>query len=117
MSARASIKCRIIARMGPGVAGGKSLPPKLAAHAGSCLNCQVELGRYRKLHRELVALAQVAARAPAGLGPAVDASIIRPAAWSNVPSTSRPVAAIASATAAAASVVAVAVWRRSRAIA
>lgn len=117
MSPIPSIKCRIVSRIGPGVADGKPLPPRFVAHAGSCLRCQVELARYRKLRRELAALAQAVVAAPASFAPSVDSAIVRTSNLEESPASSRAVAAIASATAAAASVAVVALWRRNRAIA
>ena len=82
-----------------------------AQHAGSCLRCQAEIARYRRLRRELGSLAATTETAPSSILPAVEEAI-----WTEAPDHAsfrhvRFVATIAGATAAA-GVVAVAMWRR-----
>ena len=110
-----SARCAVVSRGLPVVADEGSLPRALTRHVATCLSCQAETARYRKLNRALGALASEVEPAPAGMVGAVLRVLERetPAKPANV----RPdrIAAAAGAVAAtAAGLVAVALWRRVR---
>ena len=107
------LKCRAVKGLGPDVADSSRLPGPLAHHAASCLRCQAEVARYRRLRRELGALSETE-RAPQALVARVEQTI-----WADEDSeavkrrSGRVMATVAGATAAAGMVV-VAMWRRAR---
>ncbi|GBE25993.1 hypothetical protein BMS3Bbin02_02284 [bacterium BMS3Bbin02] len=49
--------------------------PGLHGHLETCLGCQAEMAKYKRLHRELASLAPVAELAPAGFVAAVGIAI------------------------------------------
>jgi anti-sigma factor RsiW len=49
--------------------------PSLHGHLETCLGCQAEMAKYRRLHRELASLAPVRELAPAGFVAAVGVAI------------------------------------------
>ncbi|NND03624.1 MAG: hypothetical protein HKN91_12635 [Acidimicrobiia bacterium] len=117
MSKAEIIKCKTVRSLGPDVADLPRLPVTLAEHSSSCLRCQAQAARYRKLRRELGALSRHSSSAPVRLLAPVDAAIARTSQAEAPKATSKVVATVAGATAVAASVVAVALRRRSRAAA
>ena len=87
----------------------------LAAHVGSCLRCQAEVARYRRLHRSLGRLAEHVEVAPDGLVADVESRLSDGDAVVDVSSPSVPrVAAAAGAVVAAAGTVAMVRWMRTR---
>lgn len=112
------VMCRAIRALGPDIGGIGRMPAPLAHHASSCLRCQAEVIRYRRLRRELVALADRVNSAPPTLLTNVAHAVQGESAHQvPPPRRTRVVAQIAGATAAAASLAAVAMWRRTRAAA
>ena len=111
MSRAANLKCMAVKSLGPDLTDVDGLPAALAQHAGSCLRCQAEVARYRRLRRELGSLAATTESAPSSILPAVEEAIWNEATGSANHRHTRFVATIAGATAAA-GVVAVAMWRR-----
>ena len=113
MNRSVNLKCRATRRLVPETLDPDRLPAGLAQHAASCLRCQAEMARYRRLRRELGALAAQTQPAPATIAPRVEEAI-----WGGDTEgragrhANRVVATLAGA--AAASVVAVAMWRRTR---
>ncbi len=87
---------------------------RLGRHATSCLRCQAETARYRKLHRSLEALGQITEAAPASLLAGVEHAIGGPPVESSpVRGRLAGIAAAAGAVAAAAAgTAAVVAWRR-----
>ena len=117
MSRSQSFKCKAVRSLGPDMADSARLPVALVDHSGSCLRCQAEAARYRRLRRELGALGEDSSSAPERLSVGVDLAVARIPQTESTKTIAKVVATVAGATAAAASVVAVAVWRRSRAVA
>jgi len=110
------LMCRTVKGLGP--AAGKSVVIRgpLATHASSCLRCQADLARYRRLRRELGRLAQYIEQSPVLMAPRVESAIgAQPALVTRRRHAARLVAAIAAATAAAAGTAAFSLWRRTRA--
>lgn len=104
--------CRLVARRLP-LLGGGAPGGRLDGHVGTCLTCQAEAARYRKLAKTLAAMTLEVTTAPEGLLESVDHAIdgadvaetkARPGWLGRV--------AAASGAVAAAGVVAVALWRR-----
>jgi len=117
MNRAESLKCKAIRGLGPDIADSDRLPVSLADHGASCLRCQAEVARYRKLRRELGHLAEDAIAAPERVAAAVELAVAAMPQTEPAKPTAKVVATAAGAAAAAASVVAVALWRRSRAVA
>lgn len=109
--------CRVIRRLGLGAGNGDVLPGPLAGHAAACLRCQAELARYRRLKRELAGLATETMQAPQRVMAEVDALIESRPLPHPQGSSAKTAATLAGAAAAAAGVIAVAMWRRSRVLA
>ncbi len=115
MNRSSNLKCKAIKSLGRNLAEASILPSSLADHASTCLRCQAEVARFRRLQRELGALAEQTEPAPRTLFDRVDHAIRTEAVPTGSQHQGSKVAAtIAGATAAAASVVAVALWRRAR---
>ncbi len=97
-----------------------SMPARLESHLGSCLACQAEAARYRKLRRALAGLANEIVDAPAALPAMVEARLdldgVDEIAARPSPRVGR-VAAAAGAAVAAAGTVVVVRWLRTRAAA
>ncbi|MCP3976605.1 MAG: hypothetical protein GY720_19135 [bacterium] len=118
MNRSSSLKCKAVKSLGPNLAEASILPGPLAHHAATCLRCQAEVARFRRLRRELSSLADHIEPAPSTLVERVEQAIWADAAPIGAQHHgAKVVATIAGATAAAASVVAVALWRRARAAA
>lgn len=117
MNRSESLKCKTVRSLGPDVAESDRLPIALAHHSATCLRCQAEVARHRKLKRELGALASDRKVAPARVLPTVEGAILVTPQAAPAKATTKVAATVAGATAAAASVVAVALWRRSRVVA
>lgn len=115
MNRSSNLKCKAVKSLGPNLAEASILPAALAHHASTCLRCQAEVARFRRLRRELSSLADHVEPGPRNLVERVEQAV-----WADaVPAgaqhqAAKVVATIAGATAAAASVVAVALWRRAR---
>lgn len=75
-----SIACELTQRRLPAAVDDASVLGRLHAHLAVCLRCQAEAARYRKMSRQLSALAHVHETAPAGLVAAVERRIAGPAA-------------------------------------
>lgn len=104
--------CRLVARRLPletdtAPGGG------FETHVRTCLTCQAEAARYRKLARALAALALEPTRAPAGLVESVAVAIDRTGAADVERRQGWLGRVAAGAAVAAAGVVALALWRRS----
>ena len=118
MNRSAGLLCRAVTGFGPDLVETSRMPPPLAQHAAACLRCQAEVVRGRRLRRELGALAGRIDPAPTTLLANVERAVLAdesPVAHQR--QTGRVVATVAGATAAAAGVVVVAIWRRTRAAA
>ena len=111
------LKCKTVRSLGPDMAESDRLPIALADHSATCLRCQAEVARHRRLKRELGALASESQAAPASVLPAVEEAILLTPQGELANATTKVVATVAGATAAAASVVAVVLWRRGRVVA
>jgi hypothetical protein len=112
------LMCSTVKGLGPAAAYVGALPGPLATHIASCLRCQADQARYRRLRRELSRLAQRSDVAPVSVVPSVEHAIsVRLALAARPRHNARLAATIAGATAAAASTVVFAVWRRTRAAA
>ena len=111
MSRTASLKCKAVKGLGPDLATTDRLPAALAQHAASCLRCQAEMARYRRLRRELGSLAASTEPASPTILAGVEQAIASEARQHETTRHARFVATLAGATAAA-GVVAVAMWRR-----
>ena len=110
--------CRTVKGLGPGIVKIGALPGPLASHAASCLRCQTDLARHRRLQRELGRLAQRIEVAPVSIAPRADrATSVKLALVGRSRHNARLAATIAGATAAAASTVVFVLWRRTRAAA
>jgi hypothetical protein len=109
-----SALCQVVDRALPGAMGDTAaLPAALRAHVGSCLRCQTELVRYRKISRHLASLAPEVVPAPPGLRGAVIDRIGPAGAEENAAATKvGRAAAAAGALVAAAGTVAVVRWIR-----
>jgi len=113
-----NLKCRAVKSLGPNLVEASLVPIALSHHASTCLRCQAEVARFRRLQRGLSGLVDQIEPAPSSLVDRVEHAI-----WADTTATgaqhhaARVAATIAGATAAAASVVAVALWRRARAAA
>lgn len=110
-----SALCQVVDRALPAATGDVAgLPVALRTHVESCLRCQVEVTRYRKLARHLAALADVLVPAPPALVPAVMELIgaSDPAMGDDIGSRVGRAAAAAGALVAAAGTVAVVRWLR-----
>ena len=94
-----SFKCRTIRSLGPDLAESDRLPATLAEHSSTCLRCQAEVARYRRLRRELDSLGNENVAAPDTILPAVEMAIAAELEPETRP-TSRVVATVAGATAA-----------------
>ncbi len=114
-----SIACRAVRFQLPMVDEETQLGGPLAAHLDSCLVCQAESVRYRRLQRSLAKLASDTESAPADLARAVEArldgSLVPPA--DPVYGRAARVAAGVGAAVAAAGTVVVVRWLRTRAVA
>lgn len=110
-----SWSCRAVRVLMPSLDQADTLRGPLAAHLGTCLECQAERARYRRLRRSLAGLPERVEEAPAGLVAAIEAQL----------STAGPdtalaagratrVAATAGAVVAAAGTVAMVRWMRAR---
>ena len=90
------------------------MPAALRDHVGSCLRCQAEVIRYRRLGRQLAGLKRLIETAPQGLVPAVSSRL----GSGTAPATSGPrvpkAAAAAGALVAAAGTVAMVRWMRAK---
>ncbi len=73
-----SIACELTQRLLPAAVDDERALGRLHAHLEVCLRCQAEAARYRKLAKQLVALADVHEPAPAGLVAAVERRIASP---------------------------------------
>jgi hypothetical protein len=111
-----NLKCRAVKGLGPDLVVASRLPAPLAHHASSCLRCQAEVARYRRLRRELGALSELE-RAPHTLLGRVEQNVWAEAAEAAGNGRSARVAATVAGATAAASVMAVAMWRRARTVA
>ncbi len=105
--------CRLVARR-LSLQGGDTLGGALDGHVATCLTCQAEAARYRKLAKALAALTVDLVAAPEGFAASVDLAIDR-ADVATVQRVQGRLGKVAAATGAvaAAGVVAVALWRRS----
>ncbi len=111
-----NLLCRTARRLGPEIANPSRLPAVVASHVRSCLRCQADAVRYRRLRRELGSLADRIEAAPPFLLTGVEQAISAQLASSAGSRQHAHLAAtIAGTAAAAASAVAVAMWRRARA--
>jgi anti-sigma factor RsiW len=114
----ADLMCRTVRGLGPAAGKPGVVRRPLAAHVSSCLRCQADLARYRRLRRELGRLAQRIEVSPVPIAPRVARAISPELALAGPPRhNARLAATIAGATAAAASTVVFALWRRTRAAA
>lgn len=107
--------CQVVDRALPAASGEiAGLPVALRTHIESCLRCQAEVTRYRKLARHLAALSDVVVPAPLALAAAVMEQIGAPDAATGDDPGSRVgrAAAAAGALVAAAGTVAVVRWLR-----
>ena len=107
--------CQVVDRALPAATGDiAGLPAALRTHVESCLRCQVEVARYRKLARHLAALSDALEAAPRALVPAVMGKIGASHAAMGDDAGSRVgrAAAAAGALVAAAGTVAVVRWLR-----
>ena len=99
----ADLMCRTVKGFGPVAMRAGSMPRPLAMHAASCLRCQRDLARYRRLRRELGRLAQPIDAAPMTIMPRVEQAIQPELALAPPPRhNARLAATIAGATAATA---------------
>ena len=111
-------RCRTVTGFGSAAARAGVLPRPLAGHVASCLRCQTDIARYRRLRRELGRLAWRIDVAPRSIVPRVDQAIAPRLALAEPPRhNARLAATIAGATAAAVGGVVIAVWLRTRAAA
>jgi len=111
MSRAANLRCKAVKGLGPDLVEVNRLPAALAQHAASCLRCQAEVARYRRLRRELGSLATTTEPAPSSILPGVEQAIWTESENDTSHRNARFVATLAGATAAA-GVVAMAMWRR-----
>lgn len=112
------LMCSTAKGLGPVAARVSALPGPLATHIASCLRCQADQARYRRLHRELGRLAQRRDVAPVSVMPSVERAIsVRLALAARPRHNVRLAATIAGAAAAAVSTVVFTVWLRTRAAA
>ena len=110
--------CHLVAGWLPQMGADATPGGMLGPHVTECLECQVEVARYRKLGRELVGLASVVVAAPPGLAEAVEIAINRDPIPTNAPRRPNRAAATAGALAAAvAGVAVITLWRRVRQVA
>lgn len=110
-------KCRVVRTLAPTRDLG-ALSAMLDRHVNECLNCQAEMARYGKLHRQLASLAEVVVEAPeplvAAVADAIASSDVPVETDSDSSHAARVAAAAGAVVAAAAGAVAVAVWRHSK---
>lgn len=111
-----ALKCRTVRSLNADAVESGRLPATLWDHVSTCLRCQAQVVRSRKLRRELAALASEVDPAPASVLLVVEGAICMEPRHDVAKRSAKLVATVAGATAAAASL-AVAWWRRSRAIA
>jgi hypothetical protein len=110
-----SVTCRLVALRLPAGSGTEGLGRALEAHASSCLTCQAEAARYRRLRRSLAALGQRREPAPPGFVDRVLAALDGDLGAAPPERRRGRVASTAGALAAtAAGVAALAWWRRTR---
>ena len=109
--------CLIVQSVAPST-DSPGLPGRLSSHVATCLSCQAEMARYRKLRRQLAALAAVTEPAPRPLAAAVADAVTTDTAKRGKPAHGQGrarLAAAAGAVAAATAGVVVAVRRQSKA--
>ena len=110
-----SFTCRAVRLQLPSMDDPSHFEGPLAGHISTCLRCQAEISRYRRLHKSLGILADEVVVAPPGLAVAVDARISGgPVALTEQPGRAHRVAAAAGAVVAAAGTVAMVRWMRTR---
>jgi anti-sigma factor RsiW len=106
-------RCERVARLAPSLLDGRlAASPDDVAHLESCLRCQAELARYRRLARLLAKLRDERAELPPGLVFDVLASVERVARRRAARSGSRRRAALAGGLTAAVALVGVALASR-----
>lgn len=112
------LTCRMVKAFGPAAGKAAAMRGPLATHAATCLRCQADLARYRRLRRELGRLTQRIDPAPVPIAARVERAI-----WAQPPPATRPrrsarlAATIAATSAAAAGTAVFSLWRRTRAMA
>ena len=110
-----TLTCRAVRLQLPAVDDSDQLTGRMAAHLSSCLACQAEAARYRRLHRSLGGLAERVEPAPAHLVSAVESRLAEVAVSpATVPAKTARVAAAAGAVVAAAGTVVMVRWMRAR---
>lgn len=110
-----SLTCRLVRLQLPSVDEPEDLDGPLAGHVGSCLRCQAEVSRYRRLHRSLGILSDEVVVAPDGFRAGVEARLAGgEPGWASAPVRAARVAAAAGAVVAAAGTVAMVRWMRTR---
>ena len=110
-----TMTCKAVRVQLPSIDDPEVLTGPLAAHIGSCLRCQAEVARYRRLHRSLGSLAEHVEVAPNGLVADVESRLSDGDAVVDVsPQRVTRVAAAAGAVVAAAGTVAMVRWMRAR---
>jgi len=109
-----SATCRMARLRMPMMDGVDSLPGPFSRHVSSCLPCQAEQARYRRIRRGLADLASDRIDAPPTLATGVDAAMTALGAHHHRHRAGR-VAAAAGAAVAAAGTVVVVRWLRARA--
>lgn len=114
-----NITCKAVRLQLPVIDHETALVEPLATHLGTCLVCQAEAARYRRLLRSLAGLSRELDRVPVGLAAAVEARLdgVRGAPADRVTGRAAKVAAAAGAAVAAAGTVVVVRWLRGRAAA
>jgi anti-sigma factor RsiW len=116
VSRSSDLMCRTVKGLGPAAGRAAAIRGPLATHASSCLRCQADLARYRRLRRELSGLAQRIESSPVPMAPRVERAIwAQPALITRPRRAARLAVAIAAATAAAAGTAVFSLWRRTRA--
>jgi anti-sigma factor RsiW len=110
-----TLTCRAVRFQLPSLDDPDHLTASLAAHMESCLACQAEAARYRRLQRSLGGLATRVQSAPVGLVANVEARLdgVEPEPMT-APARAARVAAAAGAVVAAAGTVAMVRWMRAR---
>lgn len=110
-----NLTCRAVRLQLPSMDDPGSLDGTLGAHAATCLRCQAEISRYRRLGHSLGLLADEVYVAPVGLVAAVESEIGgAEEAWVAPTGRVTRVAAAAGAVVAAAGTVAMVRWMRTR---
>ena len=110
-----TLTCKAVQVRLPSIDDQAYMAGPLAAHRGSCLACQAEAARYRRLYRSLVALSESVQSAPSGLAAAVDARLARVTSAAAVASArAARIAATAGAVVAAAGTLVMVRWMKAR---